>query len=251
MEYHSPEFNIQNTELLRERPYYKSSPRHVLLLVDGDRRFSRENMVAEEAVYDRSQRICADFYKLCLDELDLDQATIFYLRPTCFEEQERSAENLKVILGAGTRMAKNIFDGTYGFDHKNIRFETISLAGRPWMETPNGIKDSPEMVSYWEELKEAFANLQSLSANQPKVARFLINYSGSAEIKALIDGSIIEKETVPQVGLLIRTGDGLRISDGPLYGLTNAHLHLIPKYLPATTMEDFREVITRYIPSKQ
>ncbi|MBI2449404.1 undecaprenyl diphosphate synthase family protein [Candidatus Pacearchaeota archaeon] len=239
---------IRDTEFLEHRPYYADIPRSVLLLPDGSRRFAKNKEKAGENItlkylYDIGQRKCQDFLEICFNEFKLDTCSIFFLRPTSFEMQRRSNENLESILIAINKLALNILDGKTNLNPDEIYVDTITLAEKPWMYKPDRVDRSKDLSEKWNDLTETLNKLRS-SPKKDKTINFLIHYSGKRELDFALEGHPLQIHE--QIGAVIRTGDGMRLSDCPLYALSEAHLYLIPKYLPETTKDDFREALTHY-----
>lgn len=91
------EYTIQDKDFLKDRAYYEKIPKHVLLLPDGGRRFGHKKSLSDMEIYDLGQRICQDFVEVCLNEFNLDTASIFFLRPSSFDKQRRTEENIRAI----------------------------------------------------------------------------------------------------------------------------------------------------------
>lgn len=237
------EYSVKNKEFLKDRAYYEKIPKHVLLLPDGGRRFGYKRKLSDMEIYDIGQKVCQDFVEVCLNEFKMEIATIFFLRPTSFNIQRRTEENLKAILIGINQFAKNLLEGKTEIDLSKVGVDTISLAGEEWMVKPKRIKESKELSKRWDELKETIKKLKGKGRKKQNII-FLLNYSGRKELdEALKDGKIQIPE---QIGLAIRTGDGMRLSDCPLYAPSHAHFYLIKKFLPEVTKEDFRKTLSKY-----
>ncbi len=237
------EYSVKNKEFLKNRTYYEKIPKHVLLLPDGGRRFGYKRKLSDMEIYDIGQKICQDFVEVCLNEFQMKLATIFFLRPSSFNMQRRTEGNLKAILIAINKFAKNLLEGKTEIDLSKVGVDTISLAGEEWMAKPSRIKESEELSKLWEGLKATMTKLKEKGRKKQNII-FLLNYSGKKELdKDLKNGKIQIPE---QIGLAIRTGDGMRLSDCPLYALSHTHFCLIKKFLPEVTKEDFRNSISKY-----
>ena len=236
-------FSIKNKEFLKNRVYYEKIPKHVLLLPDGGRRFGYKKGLTDMEIYDIGQKVCQDFAEVCINEFCMDIVTIFFLRPSSFNKQRRTEKNLKAILIAINKFAKNVLEGKTDINPSEVWVNSISLAGKEWMAKPERIQKSQELSKLWNELKKTMNELKSKGKKKKKII-FLLNYSGKKEIdEALKKGGIQIPE---QIGLAIRTGDGMRLSDCPLYALSGSHFYLIPKFLPEVSKEDFRNVLNKF-----
>jgi len=237
-------YTIKNKEFLKNRTYYKKVPKHILLLPDGARRYADEKNLTEMQTYDIGQKVCQEFLEVCINEFDMKIATIFFLRPSSFDKQRRTEENIKAILVAINKLAKNILNGKTQIDSSKVLVNAISLAGKEWMAKPPRIELSNELSKLWNELKETMSELKKGEKKSKKKIIFLLNYSGKIELdEALKNGKLQIRD---QIGLAIRTGDGIRLSDCPLYALSETHFYLIKKFFPAVSKEDFRKVISNY-----
>jgi len=234
---------IHDEEFLKNRMYYSKIPKHVLLLPDGGRRYGYPKGLTDMEIYNIGQKKCQDFLEVCFNEFNIDTVSIFFLRPSSFDLQRRTEENLKAILIAINKLAKNLLNEKVKIKSK-VYIDTITLAGNSWMEKPERIRESKELTKSWDELKDTLEKLKERNKNADKKIIFLINYSGKREIEeGLKENSLQIKE---QVGLLIRVGDEMRLSDCPLYILSESHLVLIPKFLPEVSKEDFKDALNKF-----
>jgi undecaprenyl pyrophosphate synthase len=238
-------FSIYDREALTDRPYYAHNPKHVLLLPDGTRRYARREGISQAEAYALAARRCLDFLDVALNQYGLERCTIFFARPACFQSQQRTEENIAVFLSAIDRLARTLLEGKGPLGPDSVHVDALSLAGRPWMEAPKSVAAAPKMRRAWEVLKETLAQWRAKPKRAKRVT-FLINYSGKAELDHALGGGRM-RLTSP-IGLLVRIGDGLRLSDCPLYALGQAHLALIQKYLPSATRADFVEALRPYYP---
>ncbi len=242
-------FSVRDAELLEHRPYYSEIPKNVLLLPDGSRRFAkrREKETGEKLntqnLYDIGQKKCQDFLEVVFNDYKLDNCSIFFLRPTSFEMQRRSTENLESILIAINKLGRNILEGRTDINLDGVYVNTVTLADKPWMYKPDRVSRSKELSRQWDTLTETLNKLKFQQKKEKKI-NFLIHYSGKRELDFSLEGNPLQLPE--QVGVVIRTGDGMRLSDCPLYTLSEAHLYLIQKYLPDTSKEDFREALSHY-----
>lgn len=237
------EYSVKNKEFLKDRAYYEKIPKHILLLPDGGRRFGYKRKLSDMEIYDMGQKVCQDFVEVCLNEFEINTATIFFLRPSSFDMQRRTEENLRAILIAIDQFAKNLLEGKTEIDLSKVGVDTISLAGKEWMAKPKRIEKSKELSKLWDKLKETMTKLKRRGRRKQNII-FLLNYSGKKELDEALR---VKKIQIPeQIGLAIRTGDGMRLSDCPLYALSQTHFYLIKKFLPEVTKKDFRKAIPKY-----
>lgn len=248
--------NVRDEAFLKDRAYYGHVPRHVIFYPDGGRRWTRQTGVPGDERDERSEALayqigadkCLDFFKAAFDDhgADLDIASCFLLSPTSFEAQRRTEENLRCILVAITYMAHMLAESSI-----SAHFCAVSRADWEWMAPPQEVADSTVLTEEWARLKNALQILDKKTAERgPQQGLLLINYSGEKEVRGLLEGIIDEKNVVPPIGLLLRTGDGMRISDGPVLGLSRAHCHLIGHMLPDVSREEIEEAMRRYIPPR-
>ncbi len=237
-------FSIKNKNLLKHRPYYKNLPKHILFIPDGNRRYARQHKIDDMRVYELAKNTCLDLIEVCFHEYNLDNLSIFFLRPSTFDKQSRSSKNLAAILIKINEAAQEILQGKTKINPNEVHIEAITLAGKPWMQPPQRIKSNPRLVKLWQELTMTMKQFKKNKKSKQKKINFLLNYSGKAELDiALKTGQI---QISDQIGLAIRVGDGMRLSDCPLYALSEAHFALIEKYLPAVKKSDFRKIISKY-----
>ena len=242
-------FSVTDAELLDHRSYYSEIPRNVLLLPDGSRRFAKKRekeageKLSTQNLYDIGQQKCQDFLEVVFNDYNLNSSSIFFLRPTSFEMQRRSIDNLESILIAINKLGRNILEGRTGINLEEVYVDTVTLAEKPWMYKPDRVSRSRELSRQWDILTETLNELKSQDKKEKKI-NFLIHYSGKRELDFALEGNPLQLPE--QIGVVIRTGDGMRLSDCPLYSLSETHIYLIPKYLPDTSKQDFREALSHY-----
>lgn len=237
-------YSIKNKALFKDRPYYKKIPKHILFIPDGNRRYARQHKIDDMKVYELAKNTCLDLIEVCFDEYNLDTISIFFLRPSTFDKQSRTSKNLAAILIKINEAAQEILQGKTKINPNKVYIKAVTLAGKPWMQPPQRIKSNPKLAKLWEELTETMKRFKKNKKTKQKKINFLLNYSGKTELDvALKTGRV---QIADQIGLAIRVGDGMRLSDCPLYALSEAHFALIEKYLPAVTKADFRKIISKY-----
>lgn len=239
------QYNIQDKDSLVNRAYYKDIPKHLLLLPDGDRRYAKEQGITDMQSYDIARSKTRDFIEVALGEFDLQALSIFFLRKRSFTDQNRTNDNLNSIYIAIINLAEDLLSNRTSLDINRVHVNTVCAAGRPWMEIPDGLQDNKELSATWAELKRVLTILRE----RPKALKqinFLINYSGKAEVESAVKTG--KFQITSPIGLTIRVGDGMRLSDCPLYALSESHLYLINKYFPEVTKEDIRKVLRLYYP---
>ena len=218
-------YNVNDPSSTINRKYYLNTPKHLLLLPDGDRRYAREHNITDLLSYDIARKKVIEFSEVALGEFDLSELTIFFLRKRSFKDQNRTDDNLKSIYISLINLAEDFLNNRTELDLKDVCVNTVCAAGRPWMEVPEGLEDHRELTATWKELKQVLQKLQ----DQPKKAKqvnFLIDYSGKGDIEqALKSGKF---QITHPIGLTVRVGDGMRLSDCPLYALSESHMYLIP-----------------------
>jgi undecaprenyl diphosphate synthase len=240
-------FDIKNKELFKDRQYYINTPKHALILPDGDRRYAKEHGLTDFESYDLARKRTIEFLEVGFNEFELDEISIFFLRQRSFNNQNRTVNNLKSIFTAIQNLGEDLTSNKTGLDIKDISINIVTLAGKKWMEIPEGMDQSQELVKAWFQLKKSLDKFQKQSVKKRKI-NFLINYSGKVEIEEAIKTK--KFQITNPIGLTLRVGEGMRLSDCPLYSLSESHMYLIPKYYPEVTKVDYRNVLSHYYTKK-
>ena len=238
-----PLFTIANKELFKDRQYYKNTPKHLLLLPDGDRRYAKEHNLNDFESYNLARKRTIDIFEVGFNEFGLSEITIFFLRQRSFNDQNRTVDNLVSIFTAIKNLSEDVVNNKTEVDGNQVYIDTISLAGKEWMSIPDGMEKDERLKKSWFDLKETLYNLKQRPEKAKKI-NLLINFSGKVEINEAIKTGKLQ--ITNPIGLTVRVGDGMRLSDCPLYALSESHMYLIPKYYPAVTKGDYRKALGRY-----
>lgn len=239
----STKYNINDPDTTVNRKYYLKTPKHFLLLPDGDRRYAKEHNISDLESYDIARFKTIELMEVVLGEFDLDEMSIFFLRKRSFTDQNRTDDNLKSIYIALINLAEDLLNNRTELDMSKISVNTVCDPARPWMAIPEGLEGREELTETWNQLKSVLKKLQDQPRKEKQV-NFLIDYSGKQEIDNALKTGRFQIEN--PIGLTVRVGDGMRLSDCPLYALTESHMHLIPKYYPEVTKQDVRNVLSLY-----
>ena len=218
----------------------KSSPAHVGLILDGNRRWARERGLPSLEGHRRGYDNLKTITKAAIN------SGVSYVSAYIFstENWQRSAKEVKYLMDLALRMiSKDLAE----LDKENIR---VIWLGREE-------KLSPKLL---EALK--FAE-DSTKDNDRGTLALCFNYGGQDEIidaaRTLVAEGLpydeITKETfenalyipeIPPIDLLIRTSGELRLSGFMLYRAAYAELLFVKKYWPDFSEEDLGKALVEY-----
>lgn len=223
--------------------YFKTQPNHVGIIVDGNRRWAKNNGVANKLGHKYG------FKRL---ETIIDHAItrkVRYLSLFVFstENFQREAAEVDYLMKL---FANNFKDHAMRMNKKKVR---VIFSGDR-QKLPINVRKS---IEYIENL--TFNNSEA-------IINFCLNYGGRSEIvfacKSIcadvisqrINSEDIDEETfekylynsLPPIDLMIRTSGELRISNFMLWHLAYSELYFIEKYFPDFDERDLDNAIREY-----
>ena len=239
-------FSLQE-DFLDSRSYYSQIPKHVLLLPDGQRRYAEKIGLKDKETYELARKAMDRFLAVAFNEYRLKESSLFLLRPHSFSKQKRTKENVRQIFRVIREFSEDMSRGISPIEKLgDLKFRAITLAGKEWMKPPRRVQEDKDLLEDWLRLKEIFSVLQEKYNTGSRRLNFLVNYSGKAELEYALKHGKGKLQITNDIGLTIRCGDSLRLSDCPLYALGQSHLYLIEKSFPEVSKKEFRFILSKY-----
>ena len=216
----------------------KKLPQHIAFIVDGNRRWAKENKKPSFEGHRRGAQVVLRIIDDCL-ELGIPVLT-FYLFST--ENWKRTKNEVSFLMRLGLSFLNMKIKGLHS---KGIRIKGVGRI--------NELEKS---------FKAAIYNAEKLTKNNKKMTLNLaVNYGARTEIidtvnKILkrkvkkIDEKTFSKYTytagLPDPDLLIRTSGESRISNFLLWQIAYAEIVILPEFWPDLSKEKLYEAITEY-----
>ena len=221
-------------------PAEAAVPRHVGIILDGNRRWARENNISPLEGHShglkRVEQVAREAFKLGVETLSL------FVFST--ENWHRTPREVNHLMKLFTRY----------FKRESLRLIKegfrLKIAGRD-----NGLSD---------EIKRAIAKIEDMSAkNEGPTVVLCFNYGGQVEILDMVKNIVkkglkpdkIDMQTlqdelylpeVPDLDLVIRTSGEQRLSGFQLWRTAYAEMLFVDKYWPDFTPLDLRSAIGAY-----
>lgn len=215
-------------------------PKHVGFIVDGNRRWAREQGLPTLEGHRRGYELLKE---LTVEAIDQGVAYVSgYIFST--ENWSRSKEEVSYLMDLALRYAQRDLDSVID---KGIRIRVLG--------TTEGLSD--KLVRAWKECEQ-----RSAHCTRGTLA-LCFNYGGTVEIanacRQLIEqGTRAEGVTpdairkhlyqpdIPDVDIMVRTSGEQRISNFMLWRMGYSELLFLDKYWPAMTKDDITAIIKEY-----
>ncbi|MDA0902571.1 MAG: polyprenyl diphosphate synthase [Proteobacteria bacterium] len=211
-------------------------PQHVAIIMDGNRRWARNNKVSIAFGHESGSKRVNDVIDFS-NQIGIKYLTLFAFSSENWKRSESEIQHLKFLL------TKFINDYQKDLIDRNVRFRSIG-----------------HIESFGQELmSKLFALEESTSMNDGLFLNVALSYGGRQEIlnavnKMLskgLEGNVDEKmfekflDTVdiPDPDLLIRTGGEVRISNFLLWQIAYTELYFTDIYWPDFGIEAYQEAI--------
>ncbi len=222
-------------------------PRHVALILDGNRRFASAAGLSLEESYYLGARKVEKILSWC-EELGVEHVTLYSFSTENFN---RPREQVEVVMNRIREELKHALSKTGEFKRRGVR---IRIIGRREL-LPDDVKALAEKLE------------RETMRNKPKTVNIALAYGGRDEIldavrkialeveKGAIKPSDIDEELfekylylngVPEPDLIIRTSGEERISNFLLWHIAYSELYFCEAYLPSFRKIDFLRAIRDY-----
>jgi len=213
-------------------------PRHIAFIVDGNRRWAKENKLPSFEGHRRGAQVVLRIIDDCL-QLGIPTLT-FYLFST--ENWKRTKKEVNFLMRLGLTFLKMKIKGLHS---KGIRIKGVGRI--------NELEKS---------FKDTIYDAEKLTKNNKKMTLNLaVNYGGRTEIIDTVNKILkkkikkIDEETfskytytagLPDPDLLIRTSGESRISNFLLWQIAYAEIVILPEFWPDLSKEKLYKAIGEY-----
>jgi len=218
----------------------KNVPKHIAIIMDGNRRWAREKGFPTLEGHRKGYSMVKKVAQWCLDR-NIKILTVFAFSTENWNRSKKEVSYLMNLLKYGLRNDVSIFN------KKNIR---LNVLGRI-EELPKGLQ---------KEIKRA---VEKTKNNTKAVLNLAINYGGRAEImdaikriikKGLLAAKITESliaqnlytRSMPDPDLIIRTSGEIRTSGFLTWQGVYSELYFCKTYWPDFSEADLDKVIAEY-----
>lgn len=207
---------------------------HLLIIVDGNRRYARKAGVS-----------LAESYKTSVEKI---YEVIMW---ACVEE--------------GIPVVSFYVMSQYNFDRPREQIEPIfeaALYAMDMLPQLNGhvrYRVCGDLRKFPEDVRERLQSINGAGESNDRLVNLLIGYSGdidkaNAAVRCMDDGQLPLDENLLQhsslgpvpIDVCIRTGGVIRLSDGPVIGIKQTRFYEIDDYFPELKRETFAQTIDAF-----
>jgi undecaprenyl diphosphate synthase len=216
-------------------------PSHLALIMDGNGRWATKRGLPRIEGHRSGLKTIHEIVRLLAEERHIDYLTLFAFSTENWNRPKTEINGLFLLLG------NSIKKEAYVLHQNNVRLR--------WLGQPNGL---PTKL-----VKEINNAIDLTAKNTGMTVSLAFNYGGRQEIanavqRIVIDGISPEKINealisqylytfdIPDVDLLIRTADELRISNFLLWQTAYAEFYFTPVLWPDFNKEELEKALTSY-----
>lgn len=218
-----------------------SKARHVGIIIDGNRRYSKKYRVPLKEAYALGAKRLSETVKFILGETDIPELTIYAFSS---ENLSRSGDELGGMLSAGKSEVKSWIEDPF-FRREGIRVNFIgnmdSIRNNALKEIclifekvtrAHGTRTLNVLVAYnpYEELYRVSHKIAQIGSDKPDTANRILK---NMRIKDSVD-------------VVIRAGGDYRLSGFLPLHTANAELFFLDKFWPEVTIQDIRAVLSKF-----
>ena len=212
-------------------------PKHVAIIVDGNRRWAKEQGLPTTKGHNEGLKNLKIISKYILSK-GIKYLSLFVFSTENFKRDEKEVKHLMDLFIKAFKKEKNYFY------KNNIK---VIFSGRK-TNLPT------EVLNAIEEIETATKDCTK------GICNFCLNFGGQSEILDAVNKIIkdtkkevtiqeFEKylyQELPPIDLMIRTSGEIRISNFMLWQLAYAELHFTNTYFPALTKEEVDEILIEF-----
>ncbi len=208
--------------------------KHILVIADGNRRWARKNETTHQAAYGRSVKLLREAVKwLSVDE-GIPVVSFYLMSDYNFT---RPQDELVQIYAAASQACAAFHTPKW-----DVRYKICGSLD----------KFPPELS----DMMEGVENVGNGSGN---IVNLLVGYSGMRDLQSAMAACQADNEGLTEenllkhsalgpkpIDVLIRTGGVVRLSDGPLIGISQTRMYALNKLFPEIRKGDLMSVIKDY-----
>lgn len=221
-----------------------SIPRHIGIIMDGNRRFAKKKLMPAEYGHMSGARNFLDIAEHC-SRIGLQAATFYAFSTENFNRSKEEKNHLQHVVESMFGAFQKLVD--------NLKLKVVFLG------------DKSAFSQNW--IQKMIASEQNTSENSGMILNIAVNYGGRPEIlraaklfaDEIIAGrlkpedldermfdSLLYTASSPQLDMVIRTGGEVRLSNFLLWQSAYAELFFEEKYWPEYKCEDLDRSIAEF-----
>ncbi len=235
------------TQKMLEEIKEHSLPRHIAVIMDGNRRFARELGLNPSVGHELGRDKLEEVAKWCLDDIGLEILTVYAFSTENFQRSSEEVEQLMEQLG------KNLKELARNEDiHKNrVRIQIIGQLSL----LPEEVRKAAELaMDLTKDYGEHFFNIAVAYGGREEIIRAIRSIARDVKDDKLDIGDIEEgimpsylyTSNLPDPDLILRTSGEERISNFLLWQLAYSELYFADVYWPAFKKIDLLKAIKSY-----
>lgn len=230
----------------------KNKPNHVGVIIDGTRRFARENKMPLDKVYEIGSGKVYDTIKWLFSDFDVNEVTIYAFS---YDNLQRTSEERDAVLNVQEKAFSKWMDDPFFNniriqfvgEYTNIPYSLFMVCGRLEEETRKNRDKKLNILMGYMGYREVAKAVRKVLVEEEWGNLAGILKMGSSDTITILSEKIQEKlDITTPIDLLIRAGGDRRISGFPPWQSQYAELYFIDKYWPAIKKEDIVNAIKDY-----
>ena len=230
----------------------KNKLNHVGVIIDGTRRFARENKMPLRKVYELGAKKLYNAIKWLFSDFDVNEVTIYAFS---YDNLQRTSKERDAVFDVQEKefskwladpFFKNIQVNFVG-EYTNIPYSLFMVCGRLEEETKKNKGKKLNILMGYLGYREVANAVRKVLMEEDWGNLAGILKMGTSDTITILSDRIQEKlDITTPIDLLIRTGGESRTSGFPPWQLQYAELCFIDKYWPAIEKKDIVGAINDY-----
>ena len=231
---------------LKEKVLSNPLPRHIAIIMDGNRRYAKNLGLSEEEAYSRGKEKLEEVLEWCL-ELGIKILTVYAFSTENFN---RSKKELDVLF----KLCRQAIEDAYHDERIHKNRIKVNVIGKLEL-LPEDIRDAAKKLmektrnykNYVLNIALAYGGRQEIVDAIREIARKVREGKINPEdVDERTVSSHLYTKDVPDPDLILRTSGEERISNFLLWQLAYSELYFADVYWPAFKKEDFLRAILTY-----
>ncbi len=214
-------------------------PRHIGLILDGNRRFAKRLMLKPWKGHEWGAKKVEELFNWCLEQ-DIKELTLF-----CFsiENFNRPKEEFDYLMNIFKKEFSKLMNDEKVYKNK-IR---VNFIGRLWMLPEDVQKIFCELMEKTKDHKNYQVNFAIAYGGKQEILDAVNKIKNNQNIKEVNEEVFKENLNLnSDIDLIIRTGGEKRISNFLIWQGSYAELIFLDKFWPEFSKEDFIECLNEY-----